>query len=140
MFGGFKAHLCLSCVNDFGTSIKLATDKETKEHYQHFIVDLFRLNAGLNVADFDEKFYLSYYPEVAEAVKSSILRSGMFKSGYEHYILYGMYEGRAPNEGVLVRDRVRVASEFFHGKAELFIRQQITRDESYIPASKVTLK
>jgi hypothetical protein len=42
--------------------------------------------------NFNEADYLSLYPDVAEAVKA-----GEFKGGYEHYLLYGKAEGRAPN-------------------------------------------
>jgi hypothetical protein len=38
---------------------------------------------------FDEKWYLSTYPDVAEAVKA-----GAFKSGRRHFIEVGYFEGR----------------------------------------------
>lgn len=38
---------------------------------------------------FDEWFYLSFYPDVAEAVKK-----GVYRSGGEHYIQWGFKEGR----------------------------------------------
>jgi len=41
------------------------------------------------VQPFDEQFYLSTYPDVADAV-----RSGAFASGYDHYVRFGMSEGR----------------------------------------------
>lgn len=42
--------------------------------------------------DFDEEFYLSKNPDVAEGVKS-----GKIESGYEHYIHFGYFEGRLPH-------------------------------------------
>ena len=41
---------------------------------------------------FDEAWYLTTYPDVAEAV-----RSGRAKSGYDHFIEHGYGEGRKPN-------------------------------------------
>ena len=43
-------------------------------------------------ADFDEKFYMSYYPDVADAVKS-----GLVSNARNHFIKYGYCEGRLPN-------------------------------------------
>ena len=40
---------------------------------------------------FDEAWYLSKYPDVKEAVKR-----GLFRSGREHYVLSGYYEHRMP--------------------------------------------
>ncbi len=42
---------------------------------------------------FDEKWYLSKYPDVAEAVKS-----GTYKSGRQHFIEVGYFEGRHPGD------------------------------------------
>ncbi len=39
--------------------------------------------------DFDEEFYLSAHPDIAQAVGD-----GVFASGYEHYLQYGRAEGR----------------------------------------------
>jgi MoaA/NifB/PqqE/SkfB family radical SAM enzyme len=44
------------------------------------------------VQHFDEQFYLRTYADVAEAV-----RSGAFANGYDHYIRFGMSEGRRPS-------------------------------------------
>ncbi|MGZ7079434.1 MAG: radical SAM/SPASM domain-containing protein [Thermoanaerobaculia bacterium] len=41
---------------------------------------------------FDEQFYLRTYSDVADAV-----RSGTFASGHEHYVRFGMSEGRIPS-------------------------------------------
>lgn len=40
---------------------------------------------------FDEEWYLSEYPAVA-----GVVRSGGFRSGWEHYVLHGRAEGRHP--------------------------------------------
>jgi hypothetical protein len=40
---------------------------------------------------FDEAWYLSKYPDVAEAVKS-----GTYKSGRHHFVEVGYFEGRRP--------------------------------------------
>ena len=45
----------------------------------------------LRGAAFDEKWYLTAYPDVAEAVKS-----GAFNSGRHHFIEVGYFEGRRP--------------------------------------------
>jgi hypothetical protein len=41
---------------------------------------------------FDENYYLSVYPDVAQAVAA-----GTIASGYDHYLQYGQYEGRNPS-------------------------------------------
>ena len=57
---------------------------------------------GLSQADFDEDDYLRRYPDVADAIQL-----GAYKSGYQHYVRHGFYEGRslpgAPREP---RDRL----------------------------------
>jgi hypothetical protein len=47
----------------------------------------------LRGAAFDEKWYMSKYPDVAEAVKS-----GIFRSGQHHFIEAGYFEGRRPHD------------------------------------------
>jgi hypothetical protein len=47
----------------------------------------------LRGAAFDEKWYISKYADVAEAVKT-----GAFKSGRHHFIEVGYFEGRRPRE------------------------------------------
>jgi hypothetical protein len=42
---------------------------------------------------FDEKWYLTRYPDVASAVTT-----GIFKSGQHHFIEVGYFEGRRPRE------------------------------------------
>lgn len=49
--------------------------------------------------EFKEAEYLSMYPDVAAAVKT-----GTFKSGYEHYEKHGKFEGRQPS-GLSPRER-----------------------------------
>ncbi len=46
----------------------------------------------LAFADFDEAWYLSTYKDVADAVGQK-----KFKSGRDHYLNYGYFEGRLPN-------------------------------------------
>jgi GT2 family glycosyltransferase len=41
---------------------------------------------------FDEGFYLTSYPEIGQAIEAEV-----FGSGYEHFILHGMAEGRKPS-------------------------------------------
>ncbi len=49
---------------------------------------------------FDEKFYLNYYPDVANAVK---LRA--FKDGYDHYLKFGKLERRFKNQSLVQESR-----------------------------------
>ena len=41
---------------------------------------------------FDERYYLALYPDVAAAISA-----GGFKSGYQHFMMYGQYENRLPS-------------------------------------------
>ena len=45
----------------------------------------------LRGAEFDEKWYISRYPDVAEAVST-----GLYRSGRQHFIEMGYFEGRRP--------------------------------------------
>ena len=47
----------------------------------------------LRGAMFDEKWYISTYPDVAEAVAR-----GVYKSGRQHFIEIGYFEGRCPQD------------------------------------------
>ena len=47
----------------------------------------------LRGTEFDEKWYLTKYPDVAGAVKA-----GAFKSGRHHFIEVGYFEGRRPRD------------------------------------------
>jgi hypothetical protein len=58
--------------------------------YDDFIEVVKLLLRGI---EFDEKWYLSRYPDVAEAVKA-----GAMKSGRYHFIEVGYFEGRRPRE------------------------------------------
>jgi|GEM_PF-1069018 len=46
-------------------------------------------------AVFDEQYYLDYYPDVTERVRARLLRNG-----YDHFIQYGLFEGRNPADGI----------------------------------------
>jgi hypothetical protein len=54
------------------------------------------LDEATAVFDFDEEFYLTRYPGVAEAVKQ-----GNFASGLQHYSMYGKREGRVPSKAIV---------------------------------------
>src|SRR5579871_6886322 len=45
-------------------------------------------------SDFNENWYLTTYPDVAEAV-----RTGAIESAHEHFLLHGKAEGRAAHPG-----------------------------------------
>ncbi|APC92238.1 hypothetical protein BBG19_1512 [Francisella sp. MA067296] len=84
----------------------------------------------INKSDFqfDEYFYLKEYPDVAEAVKS-----GFFKNGLEHYMKYGINEGRKPildfKEDFYLKEYPDVAeavkSGFFKNGLEHYIKYGI---------------
>jgi hypothetical protein len=58
--------------------------------FQDFVAAVVRLAAGQDsIIDFDERFYLASYPDVAEAVGN-----GGFPCGYIHYCVAGKNEGR----------------------------------------------
>jgi hypothetical protein len=61
------------------------------EHFERFGVQEGRSPGSVT---FDETFYLANNPDVQEAVTA-----GIFLSGYEHYVLFGSGEQRAPAEG-----------------------------------------
>ncbi|KDE18946.1 hypothetical protein AZ09_15175 (plasmid) [Acetobacter aceti 1023] len=48
---------------------------------------------------FDESFYLKNNKDVFSAIKK-----GRFVDGYDHYLNYGMYENRAPADGIDVKN------------------------------------
>lgn len=58
--------------------------------YDEFVEVIKMLLRGV---DFDERWYLAKYPDVAEAVTA-----GTFKSGRRHFIEVGYFEGRRPRE------------------------------------------
>jgi hypothetical protein len=51
------------------------------------------LRAGVATVLFDEDFYVSRYPDIAEA-----LAAGRIASAHEHYLMRGYYENRLPYE------------------------------------------
>jgi len=54
---------------------------------------------------FDESFYLAFYKEVREQVKT-----GRFLCGFEHYVLIGRFEDRVTRHDVEKTLRVRMPS------------------------------
>lgn len=67
---------------------------------------------------FDEERYRARYPDVADAV-----RAGAFRSGFHHFILYGVAEerGNLPGFGRLGLDAQDEAALLLHGPASLAI-------------------
>jgi len=66
----------------------------TGEIFQSQLVDFNVEIGGLRIAPlFDETHYLSKNPDVAAAV-----RQGVFKYGFEHFVLFGIDEGRSPGD------------------------------------------
>ncbi|MEM6714747.1 MAG: hypothetical protein AAF622_06710, partial [Cyanobacteria bacterium P01_C01_bin.147] len=62
--------------------------------YQSALVDFNSEVGGLRLAPlFDEADYLREHPDVASAVQQ-----GFFRYGFEHFILFGIQEGRAPSD------------------------------------------
>lgn len=47
---------------------------------------------GLNGYGFDELFYLATNLDVADAIEA-----GLYRTGYEHFFIHGLAEGRSPN-------------------------------------------
>jgi hypothetical protein len=78
---------------------KAANDEDTKDNKNKYVSipeDLFRhlLAAAIKQKGlFDEKFYLTTYPDVAKAIKTGDLASGL-----QHYIATGYFEGRSPKK------------------------------------------
>jgi hypothetical protein len=74
-----------------------------QENDSHFRIErnlLVAILAGtLSKLKFDEAWYLSKYPDVKDAVKR-----GMVKSGREHYLLFGYFEHRMPT-AILVNEK-----------------------------------
>ncbi len=65
------------------------------------LLDFYRSNADARMASpnpaFDEAYYLAEYADVASAV-----RSGWATSGFDHFVRYGIQEGRFPNRAFAV--------------------------------------
>src|ERR1700733_13152918 len=72
------------------TLVKVNGKSRVNTSYEEF-VDVVKLL--LRGAAFDERWYMSKYPDVAEAV-----RAGAFRSGRHHFIEVGYFEGRMPGE------------------------------------------
>ena len=75
----------------------------------------FSLPADLNDFDFDEVLYLELYPDVAECV-----RTGKFRSGFEHWLIHGKGEGRKRRFVLLdslqrIADATSAANKLVHG-------------------------
>jgi hypothetical protein len=75
-------------VRDRLTIMKANDKKKISIHYDDFIEVVKLLLRGVAI---DEKWYLSKYPDVATAVAA-----GVFKSGRQHFIEAGYFEGRRP--------------------------------------------
>ncbi|MEM9767541.1 MAG: hypothetical protein AAF892_06655, partial [Cyanobacteria bacterium P01_D01_bin.71] len=62
--------------------------------YQSALVDFNVEVGGLRIASlFDETDYLSDNPDVA-----AVVQQGVYNYGFEHFVLFGMDEGRAPSD------------------------------------------
>ena len=77
-------------VRDLLTTGKANDKNRISIHYDDFVEVLKLLLRG---TAFDEKWYLSKYPDVAAAVAA-----GVFKSGRHHFIESGYFEGRRPRD------------------------------------------
>jgi hypothetical protein len=77
---------------------------------------------------FDEEFYLGTNPDVAEAVGR-----GDLQSGFEHYLLYGLREGRSPtptfNEAKYLASRPDVALKVSQGKLHSGFEHWVTEGQ-----------
>ena len=86
----------MSCIPSFKVVrnrlklVKINGTTRIENSYDEFIE---LVKALLRGTDFDEKWYLLRYPDVAEAVGA-----GTFKSGRHHFIEVGYFEGRRPRE------------------------------------------
>jgi hypothetical protein len=77
-------------VRDRLTVVKVNGKNKINVHYDDFIEVVKLLLRGVA---FDENWYLSTYPDVAEAVAI-----GVFMSGRHHFIETGYFEGRRPHD------------------------------------------
>ena len=77
----------------------MKVDRQRDPHYVSIPRDVFRsLLAGAIKSKniFDEKFYLEMYPDIAAAV-----RSRKIKSGLDHYLDTGYFENRFPRNFIV---------------------------------------
>jgi hypothetical protein len=77
-------------VRDRMTVVKVNGNNKINCSYDDFVEVVKLLLRG---AAFDEKWYMSKYTDVAEAVAAGVLRSGR-----QHFIEVGYFEGRHPRE------------------------------------------
>jgi hypothetical protein len=71
-------------------TVKINGKSKIDNSYDEFVEVVKLLLRG---TEFDEKWYLLKYPDVAEAVKA-----GVVKSGRHHFIEVGYFEGRRPRD------------------------------------------
>ena len=77
-------------VNDRLGTIRVNGIPKVNMPYDDFIEIVKQL---LRAVAFDEPWYIARYPDVADAVKT-----GAFKSGRQHFIDVGYFEGRRPRD------------------------------------------
>ncbi len=77
-------------VNERLSTVKINGTSRIQNTYEEFLSIVKLLLRG---TAFDEAWYLSKYPDVKDAVKS-----GVFKSGRHHFIEVGYFEGRRPRD------------------------------------------
>jgi len=77
-------------VRDRLKTVKINGRSKIDNSYDEFVEVVKLLLRG---TEFDEKWYLSKYPDVAEAVNA-----GALKSGRHHFIEIGYFEGRRPRD------------------------------------------
>jgi hypothetical protein len=86
----------MSCIPSFKVVrerlkiMKINGQNKIDMSYDEFVEVIKLLLRGI---EFDERWYLSRYPDVAEAVNARVL-----KSGRHHFIEIGYFEGRRPCE------------------------------------------
>ena len=96
----FDEELYLLANPDVAVAVQNGATTSGAEHYTLYGQaegrSLFPLEldvGGLNMADFfDETYYLNQYQDVANAVNQGVLANG-----YEHFLRYGILEGRSPS-------------------------------------------
>ncbi len=106
----------------------MSSTGSTDHHYVELLESKLRelLRNVLSKVPVDEPWYLTTYPDVAEAVKN-----GHIKSAREHYIVAGFYEDRQPRQ--IIVDEAWYLKEYpdvaeaiksgaFNGAAEHFDR------------------
>jgi hypothetical protein len=116
-FEGIKAFLNFAAVNG---------ELTVTASYAQFTVLIRTLLQGIEV---DEAWYLSQYPDVAEAI-----RKGIVTSAKEHFLNDGYFEGRMPfsipvDEAWYLEQNPGVAE--FIARGELLSAQQHFNDNGY---------